>query len=253
VEAALHVHLREYLAKVEHLVSAGRGHVQHPSRQHHLPAWLRPTDGEPRWPVILVMVVAIALQMAIPDTLTMKPWWLLPAVETVLLMILAVANPGRINRERRWLRTASLALVVVASLANIWSAVLLVEGLIKGTEGQNAGPLLAVGAAVWLTNIIVFALWYWEFDRGGPVARAQGARPHPDFLFPQMESPHLTHEHWEPAFADYLYLAFTNATAFSPTDAMPLSRWSKMAMLTQSAVSLVTVALVISRAVGLFK
>jgi uncharacterized membrane protein len=113
--------------------------------------------------------------------------------------------------------------------------------------------MTAVGAAVWLTNIIVFALWYWEFDRGGPVARAQGTKPHPYFLFPQMESPHLAHEHWEPAFADYLYLAFTNATAFSPTDAMPLSRWSKMAMLTQSAVSLVTVALVISRAVGLFK
>jgi hypothetical protein len=86
----------------------------------------------------------------------------------------------------------------VASLANIWSAVLLVEGLIKGMEGQHAGPLLAVGAAFWLTNIIVFALWYWEFGRGGPVARAQGTRPHPNFLFPQMESPHLTHEHWEP-------------------------------------------------------
>jgi uncharacterized membrane protein len=109
------------------------------------------------------------------------------------------------------------------------------------------------GAAIWLTNVIVFALWYWEFDRGGPVARALARKPLPDFQFVQMQSPELAHPDWEPAFMDYLYLSFTNATAFSPTDVLPLSRWAKATMLLQSAISLVTVALVIARAVNVLK
>lgn len=102
------------------------------------------------------------------------------------------------------------------------------------------------------TNVIAFALWYWECDRGGPIARAAGRRPRLDFRFPQMEDPD-GHLDWEPHFLDYFYLSFTNATAFSPTDVMPMSRWAKMLMLSQSAVSLVTLAVVISRAVSLFK
>ena len=120
-------------------------------------------------------------------------------------------------------------------------------------SARTPGPLLASGAAIWLTNVIAFALWYWEFDRGGPVARAHGRTAVPDFQFVQMQSPELAPPDWEPEFVDYLYLSFTNATAFSPTDVMPLSRWAKMVMLVQSAVSLVTVALIISRAVSLFK
>jgi len=97
--------------------------------------------------------------------------------------------------------------------------------------------------------VVVFALWYWEFDRGGPVARALATKPYPDFLFAQMTSPReLVPANWEPAFADYLYLAFTNAAAFSPTDVMPLSRWAKMAMTVQSAISIVTIALVVAPA-----
>jgi uncharacterized membrane protein len=122
---------------------------------------------------------------------------------------------------------------------------------VQGTEGQDAGPLLITGAAIWLTNVIVFSLWYWELDRGGPVARAHATRAHPDFLFAQMQNPELAPSDWEPGFADYLYLSFTNATAFSPTDVLPLSRWAKLTMMLQSAVSLATVALVIARAVNI--
>ena len=101
--------------------------------------------------------------------------------------------------------------------------------------------------------MIVFSLWYWDLDRGGPVARAHAMRAHPDFLFPQMASPELAPPDWEPLFVDYFYTSFTNATAFSPTDVMPLSRWAKLAMMLQSAVSLATLALVIARAVNILK
>ena len=124
-------------------------------------------------------------------------------------------------------------------------------GILENKAGSHAGPLLAAGAAVWATNVIAFALWYWEFDRGGPVRRAQGAAPHPDFMFPQMASPELAASDWEARFVDYSYLSFTNATAFSPTDVMPLARWAKLTMLVQSAVSLAVGALVIARAINI--
>ena len=118
---------------------------------------------------------------------------------------------------------------------------------------QNAASLLATGAAIWFTNVIAFGLWYWEFDRGGPVARAYARQILPDFLFVQMQNPELAPVEWEPGFLDYFYLSFTNATAFSPTDVMPLSRWAKLTMMTQALVSLVTLALVIARAVNILK
>ena len=183
----------------------------------------------------------------------LHPAWLLPAVEGLLLLALVVANPRRINRESRAIRLAGLTLAAVISLANAWSVARLVIGLVQGTEGGSAGPLLVTGGAIWLTNVIVFGLWYWEFDRGGPAARANATRMYPDFLFAQMTSPHLAPPDWEPAFSDYLYLSFTNAAAFSPTDVLPLSRWAKMAMTTQAAISIVTVALVVARAVNILR
>jgi hypothetical protein len=148
---------------------------------------------------------------------------------------------------------ASLFLIAILSLANAWSVARLVTGLVHGTEGENAGPLLVTGGVIWLTNVIIFGLWYWEFDRGGPVSRALATRLYPDFQFVQMTSPHLAPPDWEPAFGDYLYLSFTNAAAFSPTDVLPLSRWAKIGMATQSAISIVTVALVVARAVNILK
>jgi uncharacterized membrane protein len=219
----------------------------------HLPAWLRRTEGEQRLPVSLAALTAIALQIVLPGRFALRPHLLLPALEVALLIGLVTANPVRINRESRVLRTVSLSLLAVVSLGNAVSAVLLVRNLINGSAGDSAGPLLATGAAIWGTNVIAFALWYWELDRGGPAARAKGGDPYPDFLFTQMTAPEVSPPDWEPAFLDYLYLSFTNATAFSPTDVMPLSRWAKMMMLLQSAVSIVAVALVISRAVNIFK
>ncbi len=201
----------------------------------------------------IAVVVAIALQVALPADLTIRPAWLLPALEAALLVGITAANPRRVDRTSTALRLASVGLIALTSLANAWSSGQLVNGLIAGTEGQSPGPLLASGASIYLTNIIVFALWYWEWDRGGPVARSRGQRPYPDFLFPQMAQAHISPPGWVPTFLDYLYVSFTNATAFSPTDTMPLSRWAKMLMLVQSAVALATVALVVARAVNILK
>src|SRR5205823_6165604 len=150
-----------------------------------------------------------------------QPRWGLFALQLVALAAVVVANPVRIERPSTFGRTASLGLTALFSVGNAWSAGRLVYALVNGTAGDRAGPLLGSGAAIWLTNVAVFALWYWEFDRGGPVVRARGTRRYPDFLFPQMTTPELVRPEWEPTFADYLYLSFTNATAFSPTDVLP--------------------------------
>jgi hypothetical protein len=219
-----------------------------------LPAWRRKTDGELRWPVALTTAAAIALQVAVPDKLVLvSPSWILPAVQGALLIVLVTANPHRIDRESQINRSLSLILAALLSLANLWSVARLAIGITQGTVGQKPGQLLIAGATIWLTNVIVFGLWYWEFDRGGPVARALNlGNRYPDFQFVQMISPpEMVPPDWEPAFLDYLYLAFTNAAAFSPTDVMPLSRWAKVAMTVQSIISIVTVALVVSRAVNI--
>jgi len=140
---------------------------------------------------------------------------------------------------------------VALSLGNAVSAVRLVLGLLHGTLDVDAPSLLLSGGAIWLTNVLVFAFWYWELDRGGPADRAYAIAHHPDLLFPQMSAPELAPASWEPLFVDYLYVSFTNATAFSPTDVLPLARWAKLTMLLQSLVSLSTLALVIARAVNI--
>ena len=218
-----------------------------------VPAWRRVTRGEPRLPVSIAIVVAIGLQAALPIRVANHPRWLLPGVAALLLIGIVATNPSRINRRSPPLRAATLALTAVISAANIASAARLIIDLLRGEGQNNPTALLLTGGAIWLTNMIVFALWYWEFDRGGPVARALAPRPYPDFLFPQMTSPELAPEHWTPQFVDYLYMSFTNATAFSPTDVMPMSRWAKLTMLVQSAISLIVVILVIARAVNILK
>jgi uncharacterized membrane protein len=218
-----------------------------------VPAWRRATRGEHRWPVTLSVVAAIVLQVLLPDSLTKPlPHWLLPALEGALAVALSIANPVRIERRGPAVRTAAVGLIVLISAANAVSAVLLIRAILEEPRLTSvAGPLLASGANIWATNVIAFALWYWEFDRGGPVHRAEGIRQHPDLMFPQMSSPELAPADWEPHFVDYLYLSFTNATAFSPTDVMPLARWAKLTMAVQSAVSLGVGALVIARAVNI--
>ncbi|HTF51067.1 MAG TPA: hypothetical protein VK735_26790 [Pseudonocardia sp.] len=245
--------LEALLCGGHHPVTGVAHTLTHGAKQAHVPAWLRVTRGESRWPVAGMIVVAIALQLVLPDRLTLVSKWMLPGLEAALLVALIAVNPTRLNRESAVMRGGSLTLTALVSVANGWSAALLAVELVGGRAGEDAGPLLSTGAAIWLTNIIAFALWYWQFDRGGPAARAHARRRIPDFLFVQMQTPEVAHPDWEPAFLDYLYLSFTNATAFSPTDVMPLSRWAKLTMLVQSLVSLVTVALVIARAVNILK
>jgi hypothetical protein len=220
-----------------------------------VPAWRRGSRGEHRWPVTLSVVAAIVLQILLPDNLNQPlPHALLPALEGALLIGLGVANPVRIERGGTVVRAASIALIVLITAANAVSAVLLIRAIIKALPATaTAGPLLASGASIWATNVIAFGLWYWELDRGGPVRRAEGTAQHPDLMFPQMVSPELAPPDWKPHFVDYLYLSFTNATAFSPTDVMPLARWAKLTMAVQSAVSLAVGALVIARAVNILR
>jgi len=244
--------LHEQLRRVERMMEPEVAAVKSVER-HVVPAWRRATEGEHRLPVAGAVALAIALQLVLPKHLVIRPIWLLPTLEGLLMVGLIAANPRRINRTSRALRAASVSLIALISLANAWSSAELIKGLVNGTEGDNASLLLSRGASVYVTNILVFALWYWEWDRGGPVARARGLRPYPDFLFPQMAQPELAAPDWTPNFVDYLYVSFTNAAAFSPTDTMPLSRWAKMLMLLQSAVALLTVAFVVARAVNILK
>ena len=229
-----------------------RGAGVHP--RSALPAWRRKTQGELRWPVAVTVAAGIGLQVAVPGRLVLvHPAWVLPAVQGALLIILIAANPHRIDRQSAVMRSLSLVLAAILSLANGWSVARLAIDITQGNKGQTPAQLLITGAVVWLTNVIVFGLWYWEFDRGGPVSRALNIEnKYPDFQFPQMALPlDLVPPDWEPKFVDYLYLALTNAAAFSPTDVMPLSRWAKVAMTVQSIISIVTVALVVSRAVNI--
>lgn len=214
------------------------------------PAWRRPTRGEHRWPALLAVAVAIALQLLLPEQMTPLPTWLLPTLEALLLVVLLVANPLHMDRGSQRLRLLGIGLAALVGVGTALAVVSLVAGLVSGRFGDDAAALLATGAGIWSTNVITFALLFWEFDRGGPADRAAGVEEHPDFLFPQMQAPDMVGPDWEPVFVDYLYLSLTNSTAFSPTDTLPLTRWAKGAMAFGSLVSLVTVALVVARAVN---
>lgn len=217
------------------------------------PAWQRATRGEPRWHVSLVVLSIIALQLMLPPSINGGFVPLVPLVELVLLVALFALNPRRIDRPEPWLRYLGLTLTVVISIANVVSMVRLISSMITGTATNDPVGLLGFGANVWITNVLVFALLFWELDRGGPVKRALMPDPTPDFLFPQMQLAASSDQFqdWEPRVLDYLYVSFTNATAFSPTDTMPLSRWAKVTMMIESAVSLMAVALVVARAVNI--
>jgi hypothetical protein len=244
--------LRDQVTNVEKLLHLpGRAFTEVESRV--VPAWRRRTAGEPRWAVSTAIVLAIALQVSLPPSLEMPPQWLLPTVGAALLVGLLLADPRVHDSRGRGLRATSVVLTGVLSLANAVSAGRLIVSLTRGTATEDAALLLRWGGAIWLTNVVVFALWYWELDRGGPAARACGEHEYPDLLFTQMTAPELAPPDWEPLFLDYLYLAFTNATAFSPTDVLPLTRWAKMMMLLQSAVSVSTLVLVVSRAVNILQ
>ena len=216
-----------------------------------------PAIGESRWPPALALVVFMALNVALrvwlPGDSAVRVRWLLPAVEALLLAVLLAADPQSIARRARLLHRFAVTLVVLLVVAALWSTVLLVYDLIEGI-GVTEDPtqLLATGAVVWVGNNLSFALLYWLIDSGGPVARAGQPAAPVDFAFTQHMSPELAPPGWRPLFLDYLHLGFTNATAFSPTDVMPLTHRAKYVMLVQSTVALALFGLIVARAVNAF-
>lgn len=224
----------------------------------------RPLTHEPRWQAAVAVVVAVALYITLPPKLTYGPIWILPLLEAALLPPLLFATGHPFRRQSRWERLVFLALgedsplqhfgtIVLIGLinaANVLSLALLGYHLAHGAKATGH-ELIISAIPIWLTNIIVFALWYWQLDRGGPGARGQVDEGRPDFLFPQMATPDAAPRGWTPRLLDYLYVAFTNATAFSPTDTMPLSKVAKALMTVQALVSLLLSILVLSRAVNI--
>lgn len=218
------------------------------------------------WLARAAVVVIAALQLLVVNELSVGPKWLAPSLELTLLLPLSVAtawNQGRARRARtevhwalvahhhRLIRNAALALTVLITAMNTGALVLLVRALLAGRAG-GAPTLLVDALNIWVTNVIVFALWFWAVDRGGAAIRGLRATRGADFLFPQMTLPDRDPgEPFVPGFVDYLFVSFTNATAFSPTDTLPLSQRAKLLMMAEASISLLTVALVAARAVNI--
>ncbi len=209
------------------------------------------TPAQPAWPAALAVLAVGGLYLALPEPLTMGPSWLLLAVVSVLLVPVIVA---RLRGSFALNQTLGYVLLGVVTAQMLWSLYLLVRSL----PGHQLAPvvLLRSAAALWLTNILVFASWYWRLDAGGPYARhVRGSHTKGDFLFPQMTLAPGTQKPvdptWSPGFIDYLFLAFNTSTAFSPTDSPVLSRWAKVLMMMQSSISLATLALLAARAVNI--
>jgi len=204
----------------------------------------------PFWEPQLVVACAIALQLSLSEQVTIGPPWLLPAMEGALLIGLVIVSPRPNVKHSPYRRRAAIAMIGLVSAANIVALVRLCHLLLHGSK-ENGHALILSGVVLWCTNVLLFGLWYWEVDRGGPSARLRGERDVPDFLFPQMLSPTWAAPDWMPQLIDYLYLSLTNATAFSPTDTMPMTPTAKWLMSAQSLASLVTVGLVVARAVNI--
>lgn len=224
----------------------------------------REHPGEPRYPAAAAVAVAVGLYTFLPSALLVGPRFVIPGLELALLVPLLIGNPRRMTRETRALRFCSIGLVLLIAVANTTALVLLIDELVNGST-KSGGLLLLAAAQVWITNIIVFALAYWELDRGGPVVRTRLPRaelPGADFRFPGDEDHDAIDEvaarsaarsDWSPAYLDYLYVSVTNSSAFSPTDTMPLTHRAKMLMGVESVSALMLSVVVIARAVSLLK
>lgn len=209
-----------------------------------------PAKAEPFWPAQATVLAAISLQLLLPARLTFGPAWLIPGLEGALLIGMFLATPNQLEHEHPGRRRVALGLTAFVSAANIFSLSALTHFLLHHST-PNPRELIVAGVLIWLTSFLIFALWYWEIDRGGPGRRAAGHDGPPDFLFPQMSDDHIEPLNWRPQFIDYLYVSLTNNTAFSPTDTMPLTPMVKIVMGVQSVVSLLTLGLIVSRAVNI--
>jgi uncharacterized membrane protein len=207
--------------------------------------------AEPRWPASLALLTCVALYVVLPGRLVIGPRWVVPALIILVLMSLSTRRHRHPDEPPR-VRHLTLGLITLVTLANVTSMVLLVQRLLNTSVSQGRA-LIYSAVSVWLTNIIVYGVWFWEVDRGGPTRRAAGLKLVYDLQFPQMENPQLAPAEWEPRFTDYLYTSFANGTSFAPADAMPLSRRMKVLFVSESMVSFVTVAVVAARAVNILK
>jgi hypothetical protein len=207
------------------------------SRADAAPAGAHLSVAESRWPMATAVAVAAGIGCLKPSSLSLAPTWVFPVAWSVVLVILILADPGKIDKRSERLRVLSIGLVTLVAGGALESTVALLIELVRGGPSTNAaGSLLIASAIVWVTNVIAFSLLYWELDSGGPAARAQRLPQYPDLAFPQRLTPGLAPPDWRPKFVDYLYLGFTNATAFSPTDVMPLAPWAKLLMAVQAMV-----------------
>jgi hypothetical protein len=217
-----------------------------------------PHPGEPRWHAALAVLVALALYSTLPPRVIVGPYWLLPLVVLVILIPLMILSPRR-HEEAAWQRWMSIVNVALLNAFNIATIVLLFmwQFSVHHRKSISGEDLLLAAVQIWLTNIIVYALWFWEIDGHGPDARAHMDFTRDirrsDFLFPQMAlQPDIREQlNWKPAFWDYVFLAFTNATAFSPTDTFPLTRFAKVLMTAEALTSLVTIAIIAGRAINI--
>ena len=225
----------------------GAGGIAVPDESHDAPE----TRGEHRWPMAVAVLTAAILHALLPVELRIQqsPW--LPWVASALLGVLIIGDPGRINRVRTWSRVMTDILIGFITLANGYAAVMLVVGIVDNASFETPRELLFAGGAVWITNVIAFALWYWDLDRGGAAERARGTSRPPAFVFPEMQ--HTTHVRpdWYPTFIDYLAFSFATATAFSPTDVSAVKPWAKVLVVVESLLSLSLATLVIARAINI--
>jgi hypothetical protein len=215
---------------------------------------------EARFEAAPAIAFAMGVQIALAVTSKVGGWstwspdwwmWLLPLPSEAALFVLDTWH--RPHRKLQLLgirREVGITLLGLTSAANAVLVVSLIGSILAGHE-DNGTHLLLKGGAVWTTNVIVYGLWFWLFDRGGPVGRRRSQPPRPDFQFPQLENPQFAAPDWSPRFVDYMYVSFTNSVAFSPTDAMPLTRWAKLLMLSESAISALVVLLVAARSVNI--
>ena len=208
--------------------------------------------GEPWWPVATAIVIAAGLHVALPARYRVQPPWVVPAVLFVLLIVLIAGDPGRIDRQKPWLRIVTGVVIAFITLTNLLAAGRLVVEILTNNKvfAAHPGGLLAAGGVVWATNVIAFGLWYWDLDRGGAASRAHHPDRNPAFVFPEMQHTDYVPAGWVPKFVDYLSLAFWTATAISPTDISAIKPWAKLMMMLEAGCSIVLAALVIARAIN---
>ena len=206
-------------------------------------------------PAAILVLISFGLYWMLPNHFRPVPAMVMIVLVAILLALLVVFVPNRHAQVARWQRILVMVVIAAITLSNAYDLVRLIETLLSKNQPLTGRELILSAAVIWLTNVVVFGLWFWELDRGGPGKRAAARddaslERHPDFLFPQMGNPQIAQSGWHPTLLDYVYFSFSNGTAFSATDVMPLSHWAKVLMMIQAGSSLLLVVLVTARAVN---